>query len=473
MARELSQRITRPHGERASVTLVALCLLTTLCIALASYLALASRSAQFSTRIATQEKTQQLAQVALEEALWALNQNNWSGSGPNGTTAWSTSGADRSASLTYNLADGGTSGTVAVTVANYASTGPTWPTITATATVTLPSSQSFTKSVQATTGPAPLFSNAIASADSYVSFAAGGTVDSWNSDPDNNSTTAAAAYSFTAGNATNYNAVVAGKTNGTYGVILSQATVRGYVSTFGLPISYSTSGSPPAKVIGPTTLASVNVDSTRLGKSAFVPITDVFSVTLPSITGANYGGLLGTVLDLVNGLLSQPLTVDTFKTGDFTINGGLLDLFHPNVTVSRPIKIIVDGNFTIENVGRLTITATGGLQLFVTGDVTIGGNGILNQTNDPKKLAIFCTNTSTSDALQYTTSQDFCGVIFCEHKPIDIRQNATFSGALLSRQYVRFSTSATSPVFHYDTSLRQAAFSGVTTPYVIKQVTEL
>ena len=43
----------------------------------------------------------------------------------------------------------------------------------------------------------------------------------------------------------------------------------------------------------------------------------------------------------------------------------------------------------------------------------------------------------------------------------------------LSRQYVRFSNNATSPVFHYDAALRQTRFSGVTTPYIITKVTDL
>jgi Tfp pilus assembly protein PilX len=477
MVRDRAPALATFRAQRGSVTLVALCLLTTLAIALTSYLALTNRSAQLSGRIASQEKAQQLAQVALEEALWALNQNNWTSSGPNGNTTWSTSGANRTVTLSYDLSGSGGTGQVALTIANYASTGPTWPTINATATVTLPSGQTFSKSVQATTGPAPLFNNAIASSDSYVSFVAGGTVDSWNSDPDNDSSTAMVAQSFVSGNATNYNAVVAGKTNGTYGVILTQAKVCGYVATSGLPISYSTSGSPPAKVLGPTTAAGVNIDPTRLGKSAFVPIADVFSVKLPTIAPASFD-LLGAILGLVGSVLTIPNNVDSCEiNGNLTINPvlllGVLINSSPNIVVDGPTKIIVDGDFTIAGSGKLTITSTGSLQLFVTGDVKIGGNGIDNQTNDPKKLAIFCTSASTSDAVDYTSSADFCGVIFSEHKPIDIQQNGPFYGALLSRQYVRFSGSATSPVFHYDSALRNVAFSGVTTPYILKQVTEL
>lgn len=471
MAPDGSRRIAGFRSTRGSVMLVSLCLMTTLGISLASYLALSMRSAQASTRLMHQENAQQLAQVGLEEALWALNQNAWTTSGPAGSVAWTTTGADRTVTLSYTLSTPGATGAVTLAVANYASTGPTWPSITSTATVILQGGETFTKSIQATTGTAPVFGNAIASIDSYVSFVQGGVIDSWNSNPDNNPATPAVAYSFTAGNATNYAAVIAARGDGTTSVQLSQAEVRGYVATCGLPISYSTSGSPPAKILGPATTAGVNVDVARLGKSAFVPSTDVFPIVVP--TPNHGGGLVPHILALVNMILASPNSTDVFETGSLTINGGLLNLFDPNMTVDRPIKLIVDGDFTIENVGRMTVTSTGSVAIYVTGDVTIGGNGILNETLDPAKVAIFCTSTSTSDSVEYNTPEGFCGVIYSANKPIEIRQNATFHGALLSRQYVKFRDSATSPVFHYDIALRQTRFTGITTPYVVKTVTDL
>src|SRR5204862_5831364 len=89
--------------HNASVTLMSLCLTTVLGIALSSYLALCTRSVQFSARLLHNDKARELAQVGLEEALWALNQNDWTSSGPAGTTAWTTSGSDRTVTLSYTL----------------------------------------------------------------------------------------------------------------------------------------------------------------------------------------------------------------------------------------------------------------------------------------------------------------------------------------------------------------------------------
>src|SRR4051812_20923727 len=183
------------RSRRASVTLMALCMTTAMGIALSSYIALCLQSTRVSSRQLQKEKARELAAVGLEEALWALNQDNWSSSGPANSAAWATVGANRTITLSYTL-DTQITGTVAVTVANYAATGPTWPTVTSSATLSLPDGEVASNTLQAGTSPAPLFGNAIASSDSYVSFVAGGTVDSWNSDPDNDSATASVAYSF-------------------------------------------------------------------------------------------------------------------------------------------------------------------------------------------------------------------------------------------------------------------------------------
>jgi hypothetical protein len=462
---------TKSHRRRGSSALLALSLTTALGVAVGSYLALMSHGQQLGIRQFQNERAGELAQVGLEEALWALNLDNWTGSGPTGGTAWTTTGTTRSVTLDYGSLAHGATGQVSLVVANYASTGPTWPTVTSTATLTLNDGRIITRTLQATTQPAPLFGNAIASAEAGVSFGAGGTVDSWNSDPDNNPATAAVAYSFTAGNAANYDAVIAGKDDGTYGVVLTQAQVRGYVATFGQPASYSISGSPPGRILGPATTSGVDIDPARLGRTAFVPISPVFAVSLPATSGATYGGLIGNVLSLVSALLGASPTVDTYKiNGDLSILG--IPLLSPSMTVDRPLKLIVTGDLTISGAGKITITNSGSLEIFVAGDSTIGGGGIVNQNVEPAKCAIYCTNTSTSDALQYTSTANFNGVVYCENKPIDISSNATFYGALLSRKQIRFTGGATAPVFHYDTALRTTRFEGIKTPYVISQLTQ-
>jgi hypothetical protein len=460
----------RLQNRTASVTLVALCFTCVLAIALSSYLALYQRSYDFSTRGLLDNKARQLAQTGLEEALWALNQNVWTDSGPSSDTAWTVTGADRTVTLTYGSLGQGATGRVALTVASFASAGPAWPVITSTATVTMDDGRAFTKTLRATTGPAPLFGNAIASAHSYVSFTSQGTVDSWNSDPDGDSSTAMVPYSFTAGNAANYAAVIASDDTAATSISLAQATVYGYLATTGKAVTYSTSGSPRARVQGPTTTAGVDVEPGRIGKSAFIPADTVFTVTPPSLTAGTFSLLTW---------LANTLTIASADSEIYSAPTGfsIPTVLGYTLNIDRPVRMVVNGNFSIGSglLGDARIVVRppdGALQIFVTGDVTIGGGGIVNQTNEPRRVAIFSTSSVTTDSIVYSSSADFCGVIYSENKPIDIQANATFSGALLSGQYVRFSAGATNPVFHYDSALRQVRFSGVATPYIITLLTE-
>lgn len=453
-----------------AVTLVALCLTTALSIGIASFLALCLRSSQFSARVINQKKVSQLAQIGLEEALWALNHNQWAASGPDGVTPWTVSGTQRTATLTYPPSNGGSS-TVELTISGYSGAASLEPLIEATATLSLSGGETFTKRIRATTGPLPLFPNAIASAEEYVSFTAAGLVDSWNSDPDDDPDTPSHGYSFTAGEPSNYAAVVAGNDNGNYGVILGQATVRGYVTTFGQPVSYVTSGSPAGIIIGPATPSGIKVDTARIGKSAFIPVP---TASFPPTSGPYYGGLLGVVNALLSILTGPKTPVNVYKwNGNLDVKDTIL--LAPNLTVTRPIKLIVDGNLTIADGlgnGKITITPQASLEIYVTGSVTIRGHGVHNVSKDPSKFAIFALGSSGGSVI-IDTPKDFCGVVYSDDKPIEVRENLTITGALLSRRAIRFTNNATAPVIHYDSALRKARFDHVFTPYVITRVSDL
>lgn len=65
------------HDSTASVTLITLCIVAVLGIALASYIAAASRSMQFSSRSLQNGLGKQLAEAGIDEALRAYNKNSW------------------------------------------------------------------------------------------------------------------------------------------------------------------------------------------------------------------------------------------------------------------------------------------------------------------------------------------------------------------------------------------------------------
>jgi hypothetical protein len=123
---------------RGTVTLVALCFVSVLGIALASYLAVCTRAMQLSNRSFQGNLSQQLAEAGIEEALRAFNKNDWSGwaSNPTGvtgaTTAWSLDTTNKRATRTLTFTSGklgqNVTATVKVRVDNYDANavGSTW-----------------------------------------------------------------------------------------------------------------------------------------------------------------------------------------------------------------------------------------------------------------------------------------------------------------------------------------------------------
>lgn len=129
-----------PHRQRTNsrgtVSLVALCLVAVLGIALASYLAVCSRAMNLSNRAYQEELGRQLAEFGLEEGLRAFNKNDWSNWASNPTNvsagAWTLDATNRRASRSISFQRGklaqGATATVKIRVDNYdaARLGVSW-----------------------------------------------------------------------------------------------------------------------------------------------------------------------------------------------------------------------------------------------------------------------------------------------------------------------------------------------------------
>ena len=91
--------------------LAALCFALVLAIALSSYITMCYRSLQMSTRNANNGHAVELAETGMEEALWALHNDDWTG--------WAISGKTATKTLAGFTFDNRTTGTATLTIANY------------------------------------------------------------------------------------------------------------------------------------------------------------------------------------------------------------------------------------------------------------------------------------------------------------------------------------------------------------------
>src|ERR1700759_4304800 len=162
--------------RRGSLVFVAMAFSAVIALTLAGYIALSYQSYQHSLRMLQLSRTRHLAETGVEEALWALNNADWT------MQTWTVTGTDIACTLPAVALGEGARGTVDVTIRNY--TSPTGPTIAATATVTLEAGGQLVRTLAATTKPAPLFVNALGSApgnNGSITLTTGTIVDSWNS----------------------------------------------------------------------------------------------------------------------------------------------------------------------------------------------------------------------------------------------------------------------------------------------------
>ncbi|HET7535101.1 MAG TPA: hypothetical protein VFJ90_01505 [Candidatus Didemnitutus sp.] len=455
------------NNDRGALTLVALCLTAVIGIALGSYIALCYQSLYHSTRQFNLNRARQLAESGIEEALWALNNNDWTSGGWGAAldADGDTLSDDHQNTFTATTVDSGVTGQVVVKVINFATNSPT---IIATATITTPSNGTFTKTLTATTKTAPFFANAIGILNSNsgrVLFSStSSTVDSWCSDPDGDYNVSSPRVDYTTPTytlGTNCSAVIAAPN-----ITLASATLYGYAVTYGNSIS--TSGS--SKIKGPNAPASPNIDTSRIGKSAFVPD---FPIAAP--TGA-YDST--TVHDLSGGSLDLGTPGATSPTyysvgSDLTIDNSA------TLRINGPVVLKVTGSFQIYRASTVQVVSTGKLELFVTGDVYIGGiHGstakFQNDTNEAKNLAIYSTSTSSFRKFIYYSTADFCGVMYsaATGAKIEFDSGPNFYGAIVANYNVEFDTSVS---FHYDTALRTLPanwFKGMTTSYLVQQITE-
>ncbi|MBC7369103.1 MAG: hypothetical protein H7343_20220 [Undibacterium sp.] len=440
-------RVSGKNKEQGSLVLVALCFTAVIGIALASYLAVCSRSQQFSSREFNNNRVRYLAEVGLEEALWALNSGPpqvWTTSGPASDQTWTLSGTTRSLTLSgYSLGAGGT-GQVQMTITN--STGNN-PGITSAATVTLSNGETYSKTLSVTqtstpTQRAPLFANAVAAGTS-ITFQNGGTVDSYRS-------------SIGAWNSS---------TNKTYAAVVASnaispgtAIIDGYAQTNGTSVTPSGAG----KIRG---ISSDTVNPNRIATSAFIPL---FTISVPTTTPTAILDA-GQTLSVANGFYR--------RGGNLTLGGsGTLTIAAANV------RLDITGDLTMTSGDRIVVNAGCSLQLFIKGNVSMGtttaGRGWVNNTSVPANFAVFCYSAVVSPVptFLYTATTGFTGVIYHSHPSalLSFSTNATFNGAILAAYQVNFGSSFT-PTVHYDTDLRTAYFPGITTPFIINpdNLTEL
>lgn len=157
-------------------------------------------------------------------------------------------------------------------------------------------------------------------------------------------------------------------------------------------------------------------------------------------------------------VIGAPDTTSAYQFTDFSVQN------NATRTIEGTVKIQVDDDFDIDGTlvingnvtfvitdqiqlsGEVEIANDASLEIFVGGDVDIGGNGVVNR-NKPENFLIYSTATEASgNRVRIRGNSAFSGAVYAPNSRIEVRGGAEVFGALVG-DTIEFTGNV---AFHYD-----------------------
>ena len=440
----------RGRRKRGSLLIVAMILSAVIGVSLASYIQLGRSSLNISNRALYNNAAMNLAENGLEEAMYSINQYvadstyNWAGwSNTGGADAWRT----LPATGTYAF-DQGATGTVRVYIYGYKGLSPR---VVARTSITLGggSSAPIEKWVEIQLRKTSKFANGLVAKQQIRFNGNNASVNSWNSDPDNNAATAAVPYG--AGVAHD-NGTVGSISVSVDAVLVQNADIWGYASTGGAMPSVGPNG-----LVGPFGTPGGTMDLSRVA-------TDFAADFDPVLAPATSGYALGSI----TGSQNLPRAGDTpaadgkyyYNAAEISFNNQALNIQKLAVGDPSP-KVVIKLTNAMTSIsigggsGSLNVQTGANLEIYAPGDISITGNGIMNggttaaSANQPISLQIWGTKIAGTQDISIKGNGVLSAVVYAPQGSVDINGNGDVCGSVVANDITLVGNAA----FHYDESL--------------------
>jgi hypothetical protein len=301
-----------------------------------------------------------------------------------------------------------------------------------------------TKTVEVKMKRRSLFAAGLVAKNSVAFSGNNASVDSWNSDPDNDPSTAAIPYS----TAVHHDKGSIGAASITATISIGNANIYGTAAVGGPSTTAISLGSNG--VIGPFGTSNGVKNPASIG-------TD-FTANLETIDAPTTGTVLGSVGSTIGTTGTTTVWRAPSISDSLTVYG--------NVTI---ILTAGAGVHAIDLTGSDGITIAPGatLTVYTAGDVRIAGNGVLNNNDRPDTFQLWGTSTAASPQdIQIAGNGALKGLVYAPNANITINGNGDVMGAAVGKA-VSLTGNAD---FHYDESL---ANWGVNTPFGVYSWREL
>lgn len=453
------------HSERGSLLIVAMILSAVIGISLVSYLSLGRTGMEISNRALYNNGAMNLAENGLEQAVYAVNKkladstynfaaNGWTVSGLNAYQVWTG----------YSFGAGAT-GEVRAYIYDYA--GGAAPRIITRSIVTLGgvSTKTIEKWVEVRLRKTSKFSNGLVAKDRITFSGTNASVNSWNSDPDNLPGTPPEAYTD-----------ARKKDNGSVGSIsvavdavgVNNADIFGFAATGGALPSVGSNGL--VGTYGPPPTASGTMVASRVSTD-FAASFD--AVTPPTATYNTYVGAITTTTTLPRpGLGGDPVSADGF----YYIEADSINFNNERLTITNKVILKLNNTITAISIGggsgELRIDSGASLVIYASGDIDIGGQGLMNgattaaAANQPASCQIYGTKTSGTQDIKIAGNGVLSACIYAPQGSVKVNGNGDVCGSVVANDITVVGNAA----FHYDEALSNL---GGNNPYRVSLWKEL
>lgn len=442
--------------RRGSVLIVALLLAGIIGISLSSYLKLSITSLRAANRSFYSNSSVDYAEMGIERAManfYAVTAGTaaataWSGWTLNSTTKEATrTFSSSSSSSIYPHPGPDATAAVRVYVRGYDYTGT--PIIVAKATITPTDGAEINKFVKVTLRSRSLFSNGLVSRNS-ISWTGHPSADSWNSDPDNNPSTPAIAYSAAAG------------------VRAARCTV-GCVATANGAIDLATGSVYGTVSSGGGTISGGSVISNSLTGTGIDPncVSTDFSATFPTVTTptpttvnvATNVTTTTTYPSVAAGGMAMNASDNTYyyRFGPGTsidVNGGGKNI---QIAAGTKVTFIMENHtgVTAINIGGnsfLTVNAGASLTVYTNGELSMAGNGVVNSNVQPSACLIYGTRTTAGQNITVSGNGQLKAAVYAPQASVTANGGGVsgqIQGSIVANAIIMHGGAD----FHYDEAL--------------------
>jgi hypothetical protein len=395
-----------------------------------SFLFRSAQEAKLAGRTLMQSVALNLAEAGLEEGLHAANSTGYTVA--NGWALASGSTTDYVKTITTGFTFQQATGAIYIRLDAAASLSPV---VIATGVVTIANQPRIVKQLRAAGVKRNLWSNGVVSRGT-LTFSGSAAIDSYDSTvgPWNSAT-----------NRSDRITVASASTALDPVVVGSSASIYGYVATTGADPVVGAGG----RIYGATTPGGTNVDTSRIRKD--------FTSNFPEVTTPTTGTPIA--LSAVSSSLTLPRGGDSpGADGRYTYSTSSVSLAGSNeLRIRGPVDLIVTGNVSFAGNSALTVgdggtSATSSLNLYTPGTISLGGNGMINYTNDSSKTTFWGTAASpATQTITLTGNNAFTGTIYAPNASITLTGSGDTSGSVIGNSV----TVGGNGRFHYDTRLAE------------------